>query len=121
MHRYGKTTDTKFSTLESVNKLLASKVTKNILQNLTTINESPHSKLWGICGANSRTFVAGIRFAAPKDAACHPTLRFIPAASCGVFSLHFIKNTLSYPDKYLAQIHNLMLIIKHSASLRKGN
>ncbi len=54
-------------------------------------NESPHSKLWGICGANSRIFVARIRFAAPRDAACHPTLRFIPAASCGAFSLDFGK------------------------------
>lgn len=36
------------------------------------LNESPHSKLWGICGANSRTFATRIRFAAPRDAACHP-------------------------------------------------
>ena len=28
-----------------------------------------------------------------NDAACHPTLRFIPAACCGVFSLDFIKVT----------------------------
>jgi len=54
-------------------------------------NESPHSKLWGICGANSHTVVAQIRFAVPKAAACHPTLRFIPAASCGVFSLNLYK------------------------------
>ena len=52
--------------------------------------ELPPSKLGGICGANSHIFVAQIRFAAPKDAACHPTLRFIPAASCRVFSLAFI-------------------------------
>ena len=54
-------------------------------------SELPPSKLGGICGANSHIFVAQIRFAAPKDAACHPTLRFIPAASCRVFSLAFIK------------------------------
>ena len=59
--------------------------------NLPCLSELPPSKLGGICGANSHTFFARIRFAAPKDAACHPALRFIPAASCGVFSLAFIK------------------------------
>jgi len=51
----------------------------------------PPASWGGICGANSHTFVTRIRFAAPKDAACHPTPRFIPAASCGAFSLNFGK------------------------------
>ena len=46
-------------------------------------NESPHSKLWGICGANSHTFVAQIRFAAPKDAACHPPCDSSPQQAAG--------------------------------------
>ena len=56
-----------------------------------TVNNPPAS--WGASVARIlATFAARIRFAAPKDAACHPTLRFIPAASCGVFSLDFYKN-----------------------------
>ena len=64
------------------------------------ISELPPSKLGGICGANSHTFFARIRFAAPKDAACHPTLRFIPAACCGVFSLAFIKSLILHKYRY---------------------
>jgi len=57
---------------------------------LDTVNSPPAN--WGASMARIlATFAARIRFAAPKDAACHPTLRFIPAASCGVFSLAFIK------------------------------
>ena len=63
-------------------------------------SELPPSKLGGICGANSHIFVAQIRFAAPKDAACHPTLRFIPAASCRVFSLAFINTVASVRSTY---------------------
>jgi hypothetical protein len=38
---------------------------------------------------NFRNFAARIHFAAPKDAAYHPTLQFIPASSCKAFSLDF--------------------------------
>ena len=46
-------------------------------------------------------FATRICLAAPKDAACHLTMRFIPTASCEVFSLYFHKSAKTASHDWL--------------------